>query len=188
MKNFILIFVISLFPQIAFSQDIPPIVVPISPYHSLCGINELSIVILGKTEELENMGLSINQIKTDIESKLRLLDIKISNHINSKEKVLVANINFLKVSNGLIIWGIELRFFQYVLLYHNVKADSLKTEIEYDLYEDFDLIIIVHNVPTWSNTYLGYTLDINDIKLVREKINYLTDMFCKDYLKANPKK
>ena len=163
---------------------------------TLRGVTPLYVVIEGITPELEQNGMSLNQLKTDVEYKLKKAGINV---ITTREE---------RDPAGSFPAGLHVRI-------NALKSDILKSTINIDYYaisidveliqrclplthesvslfakKDIDLFYISSHsglACTWStgNIYLAGGERIIDI---RDCVQELVDQFIKAYVSVNPKR
>jgi hypothetical protein len=163
---------------------------------TLRGVTAIYVVIEGITPELEQNGMDANQLKTDVEFKLRNAGIHVINAVEARE------------SAGSFPAGLYVRI-------DALKSDILKRTIDIDYYAiSISVELIQRCLPlthetlsrvsekamdpsyvsshsalacTWStsNIYLAGEERIMDI---RDCVQELVDHFIKAYLSVNPKR
>jgi hypothetical protein len=162
---------------------------------TLRGVTPIYVVIEGVTPELEQVGMSLNQLKTDVESKLRNAGIDVITTLGERE------------SAGSFPAGLYVRI-------NALKSDILRRTINIDYYAisiQVELIqqclplthesvsrVSEKNIdPSYVSFYsaLGCTWSTNNIYLaggeriidIRGCVQELVDQFIKAYLSVNPK-
>ena len=165
-----LIFLIFLFfPYGSFAQDIQEELD--SRIKSLKGIEEFHILIEKLNPDIEEQGLlTEEQIKADVEQKLKSLGIKI---LTEEEKystigfpTLYINVDCSQLEKtGEFIYNITIEVLQQVMVVSNR--------------------VYVHDAVTWNAGLMGISSEIEEI---RKNLKDGIDFFCNDYQKANTKK
>jgi len=150
-------------------------------------------VLVGSLEpEIEKEGLTVQQIQTDVELKLRLAGIKVLTKEEwSKEKgapFLLASPHLipyvLKVGKRncrLYIFNINLTFRQNAYLEKELPGPVSYSSDKAVFSSHIDMTFAV---VTWSVGTMGRTANLNKI---RNEINDLVDEFINAYLSVNPK-
>lgn len=165
----LIILIFLFFPYGSFAQDIQEELD--SRIKSLKEIDGFNILIEKLNPDIEQRGLlTEEQIKADIEPKLKLLGIKI---LTKEEKystigfpTLYINVDCTQLEKtGEFIYNISIEVLQQVTVVCNR--------------------VIVHDAVTWNAGLFGISSDIGKI---RKDLKDGIDFFCNDYLKANPKK
>ena len=131
---------------------------------ALRGLKSFHVEIIGDPDpELEKLGLTHQQIKTDVELKLRLAGIGVIEEFDFP--VLDITINFINVkARQCYVYSIELSVSQVVFLQRDRSISSV--------------------AKTWSIGGLGAG---TKIKSIRNGIKDYTDKFINAYLSVNPK-
>jgi hypothetical protein len=116
--------------------------------------------------QAERLGLTKQQIQTDVELRLRKAAIRVeppkdSNDFNS----LYINVNILDLENGLFTYSARVEFQQTVFI-PRLKKEFL--------------------VSTWIKASIG-AVGRNKASFVRESVADLVDIFINDFLAVNPK-
>ena len=136
---------------------------------SLQGIKGVRVVVESIKPEIEKDGLTITQIQTDVELKLRLagLNVLLYKELSKapESPTLYVYPHVIKSSYNIYIYNIELALFQNVYLERDSKIST--------------------TAPTWSAGYLGIT---SELDYIRSKIKDKVDSFINAYLSVNPKK
>ena len=134
---------------------------------TLRGIKSISVSIEDLAPEAKEAGLSTDQIRTDVELKLRMAGIKV---ITPKEAslspYLYININIRKTTSGDFIVGMDISLYQIVFL-------GMKPNISCF-------------AATWSSGEVGKGGETNVMNGVRESVKDMIDTFINDYLAVNP--
>jgi hypothetical protein len=138
---------------------------------SLAGFSSMDVVIEGLGDEALATGLSTDQLKTDVELKLRLAGIKVKVTSEQLPSFLYVRITYLR---GLTTQGRPLGF-------------DCMVEVQFKQFATLLLNNKLMMVPTW---YVGSlingpedTAQSRIRQLVRDKV----DQFINDYLSVNPK-
>lgn len=139
-----------------------------STRETLQGFDSMMIMIGELKPEIERAGLTVDQLRTDVELKLRLAGIKpltaTDCFFEFGRPHLSVNVTVLKLE-GVVgyVYLVNINFFQ--------KATLVRQSNK--------------NVPTWSIGYLGFTPHIIGI---RNNVNDQVDVFLNAWLSVNPKK
>ena len=147
---------------------------------SLYGLEGVSVLVEHLGEESKSIGLTVDQLKTDIELKLRLAGIKV---LSLEERIAAPGSPYLYCN-------INLQILQDISL--TITDVSLQLNQEMYLRRDSDKLKLM-NLPnavgtTWKRGSIG-SAGNNKIKNgIRESVKDYTDEFINDYLTANPKK
>ena len=149
---------------------------PSAEVESLRGIKGAYVIILDLEPDIEKDGLRKDQIKTDVELKLRLAGIK----------------GGAKNSNG-VEWLLK----EPGGLWLQVSVGSIKLEIGSYIY---DVAVVLHQMvylerntkikisaETWRRDYFGIVGENEVADVIRNSIKDLMDEFINDYLTVNPK-
>jgi hypothetical protein len=163
---FVILFSLLVFPGNSFS---------LSCLESLKGLEGVEVLVEELKADLENYNLTVLDIQTDVEAKLRAAGIKVlSKEENEKiqpfhKPYLYVKINSYKPSwrKEVIAFHIEIALKQLV----TVPAEHAKY-YEKSFY-----------APTWYKRRLGVVFP-RDIPKIIEAVNELTDKFIEAYLRA----
>jgi hypothetical protein len=138
---------------------------------TLRGISGISVVVENLKEQARQGGLHEEDIRTDVELKLRLAGVKV---LTAPESTALPGSPYLYVSvtsvlSGAGVYGlyVEVSLNQRVLL---AREQSISV-----------------TAPTWSTSYI-VTIGMNNLLEVRDDIKELVDKFLNAYLSVNPKK
>ena len=137
---------------------------------TLGGIDAMMVSFDQLDPRIEKAGLTLDQIKNDVELRLRAAGIKLQNSyswgMDERKPLLVVRISIITNEDPqFYIYNIDVKFMQYAVL---VKAeDGLK-----------------HHVTTWSTLAFGFAPELTDIrKSVKDQI----DIFINAWVSVNPK-
>jgi hypothetical protein len=139
-----------------------------STRETLQGFDSMMILIGELKPEIERAGLTTDQLRTDVELKLRLAGIKLLTATDCFFEYgrphLSVNVTVLK-PEGVVgyVYLVNLNFFQKAILVRQWNK----------------------NVPTWSIGYLGFTPHLNGI---RNNVNAQVDVFLNAWQSVNTKK
>ena len=143
---------------------------------TLYGLTGVDVLVEELSPDIEKDGLKSEQIKTDVELKLRIAGIKV---LTSDELLitpgapwLYIRANSIKIdSAGLYSFTVEVSLKQDVYLSKNydTSGDLVKT-----------------TVTTWNDVKIG-SIGITKVNQIRDFIKDSVDKFCNDYLTVNPK-
>jgi hypothetical protein len=154
----------------------PSISFPVSSIESLKGLKGVEVLIEELNPDLENLNLTMIQIQSDVESKLRKAGVQVlSKEENEKvqplrKPYLYIRINSCKLSSRKesIAFNIGIALNQQVTL--RGQADSKKCFF----------------APTWYTSVVG-AAGRKNIQEILDTVQDLTDKFINAYLKANSK-
>lgn len=141
---------------------------------SLKGVESVSVEIWF-SEKLKGSGLTEDQLRTDVELKLRLAKIKVLSDDGFGTYRLIVNLNGYKFQDkphpqNFIVFDIEVAFVQFVS-----PASFFTRNID-------DLVMAC----TWETGYLG-TCGTRNLDPIRNIIKDMIDQFINVYLQANQK-
>jgi hypothetical protein len=150
---------------------------------SLRGLKEVQILIEALRPDIEEDGLKISQIQTDVELKLRLAGINIYTetpitlrkmflHFEMGAPYLYVNVNSNKNVLGFYSVNISVALKQNVYLPREMKDDIKKVHL---------------STITWVRESLGSAREAEVANYVRDIIKDKVDEFINDYLSVNPK-
>lgn len=131
---------------------------------TLKGLTTIMVVVERLTPEAGRDGLTKEQLRTDVEARLRKAGITVTSSI--EEAYLYLNVFTVKGSSELYAYHIRLEFNQEVILKRNRNV-SLPA-------------------PTWSLD-LGGTVGAKKLHEVRDDVADMVDKFINAYLEQNPK-
>jgi hypothetical protein len=131
---------------------------------TLKGLTTIMVVVERLTPEAERDGLTKEQLRTDVEVRLRKAGITVTSSV--EEAYLYLNVFTVKGSSELYAYHIRLEFNQEVILKRNRNV-SLPA-------------------PTWSLD-LGGTVGAKKLHEVRDDVADMVDKFINAYLEQNPK-
>ena len=137
---------------------------------SLRGIKGVNVLIELLNPDIEKDGLKKEQIKTDVELKLRLAGIKVLNEeelLNEPgQPYLHVNVNSNKSELGFYSFSITIELNQLVLLIRDLDT--------------------IFTACTWSTKTVGFA-GVEKVGQIRDYIKDDVDLFINDYLFVNPK-
>ena len=138
---------------------------------SLTEIKELFVFVQGVTEETKKVGLSAEQIQTEVEEKLQEVGIKVVTEEDLERlpgsPSLYVNISARKRERvAAFVFHVDVGILQEVELVRDPMISTVSI--------------------TWNKGQIGYCSSRKLVKAVRETVGYLMDRFCEDYRKANP--
>ncbi len=137
---------------------------------SLRGLKGVSVEIEKLSFNIEKDGLKREQIKTDVELKLRLAGIKVvteEESINEPgQPYLFVNVNSNKSELGFYSFSITIELNQLVLLIRDLDT--------------------IFTACTWSTKTVGFA-GVEKVGQIRDYIKDDVDLFINDYLFVNPK-
>ncbi len=135
---------------------------------TLKGFTGVNVIVRYLDPDIEKDGLTMLQITTDVELKLRLAGIKVLALTEMRKKALhtlVIDLGILKTKSFKgYVYRIDVSLEQFVYLKRNSSVPI--------------------NFSTWSTGTLGITTDISDI---RNAVENQVDIFINAYLSVNPK-
>lgn len=133
----------------------------------LVGLKGVQVLVESLEPEAERLGLTNNQIKTDVELLLRKAGIRVLTQEEMENTsgmpYLYVNVN-TSIGGGLIAYNISVELSEFVTLANGLQA--------------FGVI--------WDTGRIGTVLT-NNIRQIRDSIGDEVDNFINDYLAANPK-
>ena len=138
---------------------------------SLTEIKTLYVSVQGVTEEAKKVGLSAEQIQSDVEERLKEIGIKVVSE-EEAEKLpgspsLYVNISARKRERvAAFMFHVDVGVLQEVELVRDHKIQIMSI--------------------TWTKGRIGECTSMSFVKSMREAVGYLMDQFCEDYRKANP--
>ncbi|MBE0536908.1 MAG: hypothetical protein IH624_14685 [Phycisphaerae bacterium] len=144
------------------------------PYdvRSLVGVQGIFVLVEYLDEDSKAVGLTEDQLKTDIELKLRLAGIK----VNSSEDRRFSDDSFTIYVN---ITSIRR---DLLLVY------SASVQLRQDVYLARKPNRYCERATTWQKSCIGTVGESKATTVIRDAVKDRTDMFVNDYLTANPKK
>jgi hypothetical protein len=135
---------------------------------ALVGLEGVQVVVEGPGLEAERLGLSKNQIKTEVEQRLRQAGVRV---LTNQEEVetpgrpqLDVKIGASISKMGIIAYSINVDLFEIVTLFTGETAFA----------------------TVWEKGEAG-SVGLNNINQIQSRITILVDKFINDYLAANPK-
>lgn len=133
---------------------------------SLTGVKSLTVLIEGLESDLEQTGITKEQIQTVVEIKLRLAKIRVESSENNftPYAMLYINIGSLNTDKGGFSLSIDTSLEQFV----NLRRDKS----------------ISFLTSTWRTKSTAYIAKQN-IREIKDLVSDQIDMFINDYLKAN---
>ncbi len=144
-----------------------------SEVESLKGLKGVNVLVEVLNPDIEADGLSIDNIQTDVELKLRLAGIKVLTRQEMLKEpgspYLYVNVNSHKIESGTYSFNIMV---------------SLKQGV----YLECDSSIRIFGVTTWNNATIGGVTRLQNVSnFIRDGIKDFVDEFINDYLSVNPK-
>jgi len=138
---------------------------------SLAGIKTLCVSVQGVTEEVKKAGLSAEQIKSDVEEKLKEIGIKAVSEEEAEKLAgkpsIYVNVSVHKRERvAAFMFNIDVGVLQEAKLVRDPKIEIMSI--------------------TWIKGRTGECPSRGLVKAMEETVNYLMEEFCKDYRKANP--
>ena len=145
-----------------------------SDSRSLRGLTAINVMVEDLKPNIEGMGLTREQIKTDIELKLRMAEIKV-----------VSDSEILKIP-GMPYLYLQLNTFRPPQLRRiGICVFNICISQMQRVYLERDPAINV-SADTWSKNSTGFVGE-ESIGSIRDRIRDLVDVFINDYLSVNPK-
>ena len=135
----------------------------------LVGLEGVQVVVEGPGPEGERLGLSKNQIKTDVERRLRKAGIRVLTNQEQVETPGTPHL-YVKISASINKMGI----FDY-----SINVDLIEIVTPFTGGTAFATV--------WETGEAG-SVGLNNINQIQPRINSLVDRFINDYLAANPKR
>jgi hypothetical protein len=132
---------------------------------TLRGIKEVNVVIESIEPEIQSLGLTQDQVKADVEAKLREANVAVSPDIERGRPALYLYVQVIRPEKlNRLFYSISLSVLQNVVL---ERDPNVKT-----------------NTDTWLVRMLGMS---SGTEAIRSDIRSLLDQFIEDYRKANQK-
>jgi hypothetical protein len=139
--------------------------------NTLKGLTGVGVVVESLNPEVEQDGLTKDQIKTDVELKLRMAGIKVFSEEEWLQtpgcQFLIVNAHLMRFKSGSYIYQIDVGLNQ---------KDFLKRAAEIDTF-----------ATTWQSVVLGICSLSDGRNKVRNAVKDRVDKFIEDYLSVNPK-
>jgi hypothetical protein len=156
-----------IFPEKSFS---------LSCAESLKGLKGVEVLVEELKPELENYSLTMIQIQSDVESKLRMAGIEVlTREENEKTQPLRMPYFYVKINSYKPAWRREVFVFNIeVALNQRVLLREYSKYLEKSFY-----------APTWYASSIGAVGAMN-VMDIRDMVKELTDQFVQAYQKANP--
>jgi hypothetical protein len=148
---------------------------PLSCVESLKGLEGVEVLVEELKADLENYNLTMLDIQTDVEAKLRTAGIKVlSKEENEKNQPFHKPYLYVKINSYKPSWRKE------VIAFHiEIALKQLVTiPSEHAKYYGKSFY-----APTWYKSELGVVFP-RDIPKIRDAVNELTDKFIAAYLRA----
>ncbi len=138
---------------------------------TLKGLQGIQVVIAKLNPEIEKLGLTTQQLRTDVELKLRQNGIKVLSEQEWNSIVgtpaLYVNVNFnISKNYPVASFNINLQLYQTVYLTRDLTK--------------------ICNAMTWELSYVGIA-SLSNIQSIRESVKDQVDEFINNYLAVNPK-
>ncbi len=130
----------------------------------LKGVDGCIILIEDLPKALIQAGLTDNQIRTDVEIKLRQAKIKVAGSSADPFIAFHINLNAIETNDGMIAFHLGISLLQSVVLERDKSISTIS--------------------PTWEKSVIG-VVGSKRVNTIREDIKDITDEFILDYLKAN---
>jgi hypothetical protein len=144
---------------------------PQSEIRSLQGLHQFEVSIEGLTPKMQDVGLDPNQIRSDVELKLRLAGIKVVVPSFGSDATLYVSVDSQA--------GVR----------YPLYAISLSLKVLQDVQLVRDPHIQMARGITWEVHQVGIvSKNAKPVDFVRGGLKDLVDVFLNDYLSANPKK
>jgi hypothetical protein len=132
---------------------------------TLRGIKTVNVVIESIEPEIENLGFTQAQVKTDVEGKLREANIAVAPDIERGRPAVYLYVQVIRPEKiNRLFYSVSLSLLQNVIL---ERDPNMKT-----------------NTDTWVARILGMS---SGTEAIRSDIRSLLDQFIEDYRKANQK-
>ncbi len=135
---------------------------------ALVGLEGVQVVIEGPGTEAERLGLSKNQIKADVERRLRKAGVRVLTNQEEVETPGTPHL-YVKISTGINQTGI---------LAYSINVDLIEIVTRFTGETAFATV--------WEKGEAG-SVGLNNINQIQPRIDNLIDKFINDYLAANPK-
>ena len=139
---------------------------------TLKGLQGVRVLVEGLKPEIENRGLTRQQLQTDVELRLRQNGIKV---LTEKEWLSAPGGPLLYVNVNIMIHKETLLVAFHTLL-----------QLKQAVFLARDLTKKVYGASTWERSLVG-SVGLSKIESIREKVKDQVDTFSNDYLTVNPK-
>lgn len=139
---------------------------------TLAEIDTLYVFVQGLTEETKKRGITVEQIQTDVEEKLKQINVKV---VSEEEGLKIAGSPVLYVN---------------ISAYKRTRTPAYVFHVDVGILQKVSLVrepTIESMSITWNKGQLGYCPSISLAKSLRETVRHLMDGFQEDYRIANPK-
>ncbi len=138
-----------------------------SNFIHLRGFDSLLALVERLDPDLEQAGLTRQQIQTDVEIKLRKAGFKVNAkfELGDNKPALIIKVSSLLNSNGLFAYSIQTSLSEKVILHRDNSVNGL-------------------NAMTWTENTLG-TVGRDNVRNIRDTVSDQVDKFLNDYLKGN---
>jgi hypothetical protein len=135
----------------------------------LVGLQGVQVVVEGPGLEVERLGLSKNQIKTDVERRLRKAGVRVLTNQEQEETPGTPQLSVKIAAStnkmGIFAYSISVDLIEIVTLFNGETAFA----------------------TVWEKGEAG-SVGLNNINQIQPRINSLVDRFINDYLAANPER
>jgi hypothetical protein len=135
---------------------------------SLKGHQRIGVVIENLTSEIENKGITRDQLQADVEVALRKSGIRID---NDSPGYLYVNINIISAKTS---QGVELGL-------------AYDVQVQFKQLATLSINKVIAVVTTWESGTTG-VVGHGDVGAIRNRINDFVTRFINDFLAANPSK
>jgi hypothetical protein len=150
---------------------------------SLRGLKGVWVLVEFLATDIEAVGLSKDNIQTDVELKLRLAGIKVLTKeewlIEPGSPRLYIRVGYIRVGSTMVPLPIQKDDTLY--------AYSIEVELHQNVFLERDPKIYKDGATTWGNGSVGVVGE-EKILSIRDHIKDNVDEFINDYLSVNPKK
>jgi hypothetical protein len=137
---------------------------------ALVGLRGVNVIVENISPKAENLGLTAEQIKTDVELRLRKAGVRV---LTAKERLAIPGMPYLYV-NVSIAFSRDSTLVSYAALVALREWVTLANGFETD-------------AAIWNTGMVG-GCGINHIREIRIDVGDQVDKFINDYLAANPKR
>jgi hypothetical protein len=139
------------------------------PRESLKGLNGINVLIEQLRPEVETLGLTREQLQSDVELRFRMAGIRVAS--NDEEGLLTVSLTGAGTPRG----GRKSWYFSLLVSYSQLVS----------LVRAPDIRVVG---TTWSRGFVGRVWEQELIRTLRDTVSDLVDEFINDYLAVNPKK
>jgi hypothetical protein len=141
---------------------------------NLRGLKAVKVVVEPISSDIERLGLTKNQIQSNVETQIRRAGIKVVN-IYQPPAMTALYINVRAIiptqAKSIIVYGINVMVFEYTYLKRDIGSVGDLREVR---------------AADWLNGTVGFT-GVRNIRDIYKKLELQVDQFISDYLAVNQK-